>query len=63
MKFVVNLTEEDQIELTNVEAAVSNDGQIEFVIEGTISDVGSGTLEPVNEKEVRPVAVTFETTS
>lgn len=63
MEFEVTLAEADQLELETVEATVTDDGTVEFLIEGTVSDVDSEILEPLIGAAVRPVAVTFQSVS
>ena len=59
MEFEVTLAEEDQLELDTIDATVTDDGTVEFTIEGTVSDVDSEILQSVAGSDVRPVAISF----
>lgn len=59
----MTLAEADQLELDTVDATVTDDGTVEFLIEGTVSDVDAGILKTIVGADVRPVAVTFQSVS
>ena len=58
MEVIVDLTE-SRVELADIEIELHPWGEIEFSVEGTISELDDEALEQLADSELSPTSVTF----